>query len=111
VSYRAGAHSTSDDPSRYRPRDEFNDWPLGDPIDRLQRHLIAIGEWDEACHAALLAKLEEEVTAAWREAIAAGSLNEGPRLDPSLMFEDVFKELPTHLREQRDALLAELAGS
>ena len=110
VSYRAGAHSTSDDPSRYRPRDEFHDWPLGDPIDRLKQHLIAIGEWDEARHATLLAELEEEVTAAWREAIAAGSLNEGPRLDPALMFEDVFKELPAHLREQRDALLAELAN-
>ena len=47
---------------------------------------------------------EEEVTAAWREAIAAGSLNEGPRLDPALMFEDVFKEVPQHLIRQRQEL-------
>ncbi|MFM8517473.1 MAG: thiamine pyrophosphate-dependent enzyme [Nevskiaceae bacterium] len=110
VSYRAGAHSTSDDPSRYRPRDEFHDWPLGDPVDRLKQHLIFLGEWDEARHAALLQGLEDEVSAAWREAMAAGTLNEGPRLDPASMFEDVFKELPPHLREQRDALLAELAA-
>jgi 2-oxoisovalerate dehydrogenase E1 component alpha subunit len=110
VSYRAGAHSTSDDPSRYRPRDEFHDWPLGDPIDRLKQHLIALGEWDDTRHAALLQELEDEVSAAWREAVASGTLNEGPRLDPALMFEDVFKELPAHLREQRDALLAELAN-
>ena len=110
VSYRAGAHSTSDDPSRYRPRDEFHDWPLGDPIDRLKQHLIALGEWDDTRHANLLQELEDEVSAAWREAVASGTLNEGPRLDPALMFEDVFKELPPHLREQRDALLAELAS-
>ncbi|MDP9464718.1 MAG: 3-methyl-2-oxobutanoate dehydrogenase (2-methylpropanoyl-transferring) subunit alpha, partial [Actinomycetota bacterium] len=35
ITYRAGAHSTSDDPSKYRPVDEWKSWPLGDPIDRL----------------------------------------------------------------------------
>lgn len=110
VTYRAGAHSTSDDPARYRPRDEFDAWPLGDPVERLKHHLIALGEWDETRHAALVTALEEEVTAAWREAVSYGSLNEGSRLDPSLLFEDVFKELPPHLQAQRDELLAELAG-
>ena len=41
VTYRAGAHSTSDDPSRYRPRDDYEFWPLGDPVERLKRHLVA----------------------------------------------------------------------
>ena len=40
VTYRASAHSTSDDPSKYRPADEWKAWPLGDPIERLRRHLI-----------------------------------------------------------------------
>ena len=35
VTYRVAAHSTSDDPSRYRPAEEWKAWPLGDPIDRL----------------------------------------------------------------------------
>src|SRR5690606_15153188 len=35
VTYRAAAHSTSDDPTRYRPADEYAQWPLGDPIERL----------------------------------------------------------------------------
>ena len=35
VSDRAAAHSTSDDPSRYRPKEEWKAWPLGDPIVRL----------------------------------------------------------------------------
>jgi 2-oxoisovalerate dehydrogenase E1 component alpha subunit len=41
VTYRAGAHSTSDDPSRYRPADDWQHFPLGDPIARLKQHLIA----------------------------------------------------------------------
>ena len=31
VTYRVGAHSTSDDPSAYRPKTESDAWPLGDP--------------------------------------------------------------------------------
>jgi 2-oxoisovalerate dehydrogenase E1 component alpha subunit len=111
VTYRAGAHSTSDDPSRYRPREEFEHWPLGDPIERLKAHLLHLGVWDEARHAALAATIEEELAAAWREAARFGSMGEGPKPDPASMFEDVFKEVPEHLRVQRDALLAELAAS
>jgi 2-oxoisovalerate dehydrogenase E1 component alpha subunit len=111
VTYRAGAHSTSDDPSRYRPREEFEHWPLGDPIERLKTHLLRLGAWDEARHVALTAQIEEELAAAWREAVRFGSMGDGPKLDPASMFEDVFKELPEHLRVQREALLAELAAT
>ena len=45
LTYRASAHSTSDDPSKYRPLDEWKAWPLGDPIDRLAAHLVTLGEW------------------------------------------------------------------
>ena len=37
VTYRAAPHSTSDDPSRYRPKDEEKSWPLGDPIEQIGR--------------------------------------------------------------------------
>ena len=110
VTYRAGAHSTSDDPSRYRPRDDYEHWPLGDPIERLKRHLIARGEWDEARHAALAQQIEAQVASDWKEALRHGSLAEGPKLDPALMFDDVFETLPAHLRHQRDELAAELAA-
>ena len=53
VTYRGAAHSTSDDPSRYRPKDDYEKWPLGDPVERLKNHLIALGEWSEERHAAL----------------------------------------------------------
>src|SRR2546430_16601507 len=42
VTYRAAAHSTSDDPARYRPKEEWRAWPLGDPVTRLKQHLIAL---------------------------------------------------------------------
>ncbi len=44
VTYRASAHSTSDDPARYRPKDDWQAWPLGDPVERLKQHLIGLGE-------------------------------------------------------------------
>ena len=40
-----GAHSTSDDPSAYRPKTESDAWPLGDPVLRLKNHLIRRGIW------------------------------------------------------------------
>ena len=110
VTYRAGAHSTSDDPSRYRPRDEPEHWPLGDPIKRLKQHLITLGDWSEARHAALNEELDAQVSAEWKQALTYGTINDGPRLDRDLMFDDVFKELPEHLRRQRELLRAELAA-
>jgi len=108
VTYRAAAHSTSDDPARYRPRDDYELWPLGDPVERLKQHLIALGEWSEDKHQALTAELDAQVAAAWKEALTYGTLNEGPRLDRDLMFDDVFKEMPEHLRRERDMLRREL---
>jgi 2-oxoisovalerate dehydrogenase E1 component alpha subunit len=104
VTYRVAPHSTSDDPSKYRPRDDSAAWPLGDPIERLKRHLISIGEWSEERHVQLAAELEEEVNAAAKEAISHGTLRDGPRPSPADMFQDVYKEMPRHLREQREQM-------
>ena len=101
VTYRAAAHSTSDDPARYRAKDDQEHWPLGDPILRLKQHLIKIGEWSEERHQALSGELEALVNASWKEATSYGTMSEGPRLDADLMFEDVFKEMPEHLRKQQ----------
>jgi 2-oxoisovalerate dehydrogenase E1 component alpha subunit len=54
--------------------------------------------------------MDEHVTAAWKEAVTYGTLNGPPRLDAHLMFEDVFKEMPEHLKIQEAQLRAELAG-
>jgi 2-oxoisovalerate dehydrogenase E1 component alpha subunit len=107
VTYRGAAHSTSDDPARYRAKDDEAHWPLGDPIDRLKRHLIKLGEWSEERHRALVAELEALVAASWQEAVKFGTMSEGPRLDADLMFEDVFKEIPPHLVRQRARMRSE----
>jgi 2-oxoisovalerate dehydrogenase E1 component alpha subunit len=99
--YRADAHSTSDDPSRYRPRNEAAAWPLGDPIVRLKRHLVALGEWDPSRHADLEAELVAHVKAEGRASEALGTLLDGAKLDPDTMFDDVYKEMPPHLVRQR----------
>ena len=102
--YRASAHSTSDDPTKYRAAGEEARWPLGDPIDRLKTHLIRLGEWSEGQHQELEKALTQEVTAAAREAEGYGTLGDGLTHSPSTMFEDVFKEMPWHLREQPQQL-------
>jgi len=104
VTYRAGAHSTSDDPSRYRPREEFGSWPLGDPLERLKNHLIALGAWSDSEHTQLSEELERLVADAWKEAMTHGTLTEGEKLDPALMFSDVYREIPPHLQQQRAEL-------
>ncbi|MES2488978.1 MAG: thiamine pyrophosphate-dependent enzyme [Pseudomonadota bacterium] len=101
--YRAAPHSTSDDPSKYRPESEAAAWPLGDPIERLNKHLVKLGEWSEAQHKALTAELEEEVRAALKEAESYGTLHNSEE-DVQSMFEDVFEKMPAHLQSQLDEL-------
>ncbi len=102
ITLRKGAHSTSDDPSVYRPDHEAESFPLGDPIERLRLHLVASGEWDTDRDTDLLATVTGEVDAAFAEALANGSMKSGEMPDPETMFDDVFRDLPRHLIEQRD---------
>jgi len=105
VTYRGGAHSTSDDPTKYRPKDEWESFPLGDPIERLKQHMISEGHWSEAKHEKLVEELRTEVTTAWKEAQKHGTMTEGPWLDPATMFDDVYAETPQHLKSQRRRML------
>jgi 2-oxoisovalerate dehydrogenase E1 component alpha subunit len=101
--YRAEGHSTSDDPTKYRPQGEAAAWPLGDPIERLKRHLCLLGAWDEARHEALRGELDAEVKEALREGEAIGTLG---RSKPPVasMFDGVFAEPDWRLIEQRGEL-------
>jgi 2-oxoisovalerate dehydrogenase E1 component alpha subunit len=110
VTYRGGAHSTSDDPSKYRPKNEWEAFPLGDPVERLKQHLIVAGHWSEAKHEKLTEDLKAEVLAAWKEAQKYGTMTEGPFLDPATMFEDVYDEMPAHLESQRRRMLEVING-
>jgi 2-oxoisovalerate dehydrogenase E1 component subunit alpha len=82
--YRAASHSSSDDPSRYRPAEEASAWPLGDPIERLET----------------AGQVDAEVRAAHKEAESFGTLG-STRHPPGSLFDDVFKQPPWHLEQQR----------
>ena len=105
--YRAEGHSTSDDPSGYRPTDEAKTWPLGDPIERLKAHLFALGEWDEERHEAMTKECDAEVRAAQKQAETNGILPQQGKDNIGSMFEDVYAEVPRHIAEQRDQALSE----
>ncbi len=103
VTYRTAAHSSSDDPSAYRPPNEAANWPLGDPIERLADHLIELGEWSIEQHQDLADQIEEEVRVAQAEAESHGTLHEGPKPTRDI-FEGVYEKIPPHLQKQRDLL-------
>jgi 2-oxoisovalerate dehydrogenase E1 component alpha subunit len=104
VTYRAGAHSTSDDPSAYRPRHESEGWPLGDPILRLKEHLIAIDAWSNERHVQAESEISADVIAAQKEAERFGTLHAGGKPSARDIFEDVYAEPPPHLRRQRQQI-------
>jgi pyruvate dehydrogenase E1 component alpha subunit/2-oxoisovalerate dehydrogenase E1 component alpha subunit len=100
VTYRMGAHSTSDDPTRYRSQEEVDAWAKKDPLDRLRRHLVLKGWVTDASDAALEEELGREIGAAIR------AVENAPPPPRSSLFDDVYAELPWHLREQRAELEA-----
>lgn len=105
--YRAEAHSTSDDPTAYRSAQEREEWPLGDPITRLKRHLIALGEWSLEQQEQMDREVSEEVRVATKEAEKNGILGHGLHHPFHTMFEDVYEELPWHLEEQAEQAIRE----
>lgn len=102
VTYRVAPHSTSDDPSKYRPKEESDAWPLGDPVLRLKNHLIARDLWSEERHKQSESEYDEEIRVATKKAESYGVMGAGS--SPKDMFEAVFEELPPHLREQRQKM-------
>jgi len=95
LTYRVGAHSSSDDPSRYRTQEEVDAWLARDPVKRLRAHMVKEGLIDDAAEEALEAELNAEIAAAIDEAEAQ------PMPDRATLFDDVYEELPERLREQR----------
>lgn len=101
VTYRVGAHSTSDDPAAYRPKTESDAWPLGDPVIRLKNHLVVRGVWSEQRHKQAEAEILDTVISAQKEAEQHGTLHSGGQPSVRDMFEGVYAQTPPHLRRQR----------
>jgi pyruvate dehydrogenase E1 component alpha subunit/2-oxoisovalerate dehydrogenase E1 component alpha subunit len=97
--YRMGAHSSSDDPSRYRDEREVEIWRSRDPIDRMRKVIDEHAGWNDVRDRALRDALLSEVNAALAEAEKA----DVP--DPGTLFEDVYAQLPWNLVEERQEML------
>ena len=82
---------------------EADGWPLGDPVERLRDHLIALGVWSMDDQQALEKEATEMVRAAGKESEAIGTLGQS-RPSVKEMFEDVYKEELPHIRRQRQEL-------
>ena len=92
--FRMGGHSTSDDPTRYVPKEQVAEWEKKDPVARFERFLGKRKLWTEKVR-------EEEYAAALAEVDAAAKVAERtPRPPLESIFTDVFAELPAHLRRQ-----------
>src|SRR5579875_3592486 len=99
LTYRIGAHTTSDDPTRYRDAAEVEAWQAKDPIKRFRRFLMERGLLSEEQDQQMTAAVEEEMNEAVQAAEAM------PLMKPDSFFDFMWAELPPRLREQRQDLL------
>lgn len=99
MTYRRGAHSSSDDPRAYRSDAEVEEFARRDPLVRFRRFLEERKLWSTAQEESLLEQVKDEIVRTVKEAEAFGP----PPVES--LFEDVYSELTPQLREQRDALL------
>ena len=104
LTYRVGAHSTSDDPSRYRDESITDAWRLKDPILRMRKLVDSRGWWSDAEEEAMQAEYAQEIRAEIERAEAAPA----PTLES--LFSDVYAEIPWHLKEQQEALKEALSA-
>jgi pyruvate dehydrogenase E1 component alpha subunit len=95
VTYRIGAHSSADDPGRYRPAELTESWRQRDPIERLRRYLREQGRWS----AEVGEQVEREATAEVDRAVTAAEALPPPTADE--IVGAVFAEPPPYLAEQR----------
>jgi pyruvate dehydrogenase E1 component alpha subunit len=98
LTYRLSGHSTSDDPKAYRKDDVVESWKKKDPLLRLRQHLAARGVWSDAKQSELEAKIEAEL----KDVITEAEKVPPPALET--LMQDVYAELPWHLREQQEEL-------
>ena len=98
LSYRVGAHSTSDDPRAYRNADEVEPWTRRDPIERFRKYLNRRNLWDVGEDDRIKATITTELMAA----IERAEKTPAPNVDS--LFSDVFADRPWHLVEQQKEL-------
>jgi pyruvate dehydrogenase E1 component alpha subunit len=95
LTYRMGPHSTSDDPNRYRTKEEIEFWKKRDPIERFRVYLEKNGIWNLEYENKVRKKSEDEIN---------NAITEEEKVIPptmSTMFEGVYSEQPWFLKEEQ----------
>jgi pyruvate dehydrogenase E1 component alpha subunit len=98
VLYRLGAHSTADDPSKYRSEEELKEWKQLDPLPRFEQYLRRTDRLDDDRHEAIETDVENRIEA------AVGAAEAVADADPRRMFEHVYADTPDRLRDQAEYL-------
>jgi pyruvate dehydrogenase E1 component alpha subunit len=96
LTYRLGDHTTADDASRYRSREQVDEWKKKDPIERMQKYMERHGLWSSSYAEAVRSACKEKVESAVHEHESL------PPADPADMFRFTYHELPAELREQME---------
>ncbi len=102
LTYRVGAHSTSDDPRAYRAQDEVDPWTAKDPIERMRKYLTKKKLWSAATEEAMKKSIVDRIQT------AIDNAEKTPPPPLSSLFSDVYTERPWHLVEQENELSATL---
>ncbi|MFC7045180.1 pyruvate dehydrogenase (acetyl-transferring) E1 component subunit alpha [Halobacteriaceae archaeon GCM10025711] len=101
MTYRQGAHTTTDDPTRYRDEGEVEEWMDRDPLERTRQYLERHHDWTEE---------DETSLREWAADQVADALDAAERHDDhpvSEMFDHVYADEPASLAAQRDELVDE----
>ncbi|MFP3191428.1 MAG: thiamine pyrophosphate-dependent dehydrogenase E1 component subunit alpha [Thermoproteota archaeon] len=101
LTYRLGAHTTADDPRRYRSDEEVNYWRTKEPLIRLKNFLISQGIMTESEEKSLRQELEATIEEEVKKAV------EIPPPPIEVIFEDVYSDMPWHLKEQMETVVKE----
>ncbi|MBN2125505.1 MAG: pyruvate dehydrogenase (acetyl-transferring) E1 component subunit alpha [Deltaproteobacteria bacterium] len=105
VTYRLMMHTTADDPKRYRKDEEVEDWRKRDPLVRFQRYLTDKG----LLSGEKIASIEEEIKTEIQEAVDRAEQLMKTHVDPLVMFDHAYAEMPPYLEGQKKELEEELA--
>ena len=100
VTWRTGAHTTADDPTKYRPEEQGKD--IVEPLLRMERFMKNNGYWDEAWIAEIDEKIKTEVEA------AVEAMESYPKANVEDLFDHVYAEMPAQLADQKESYLAHL---
>lgn len=105
LTYRHGAHTTADDPERYRDEGDVPEWRRRDPLERYEEYLTEAGILDEEATESIETAAEEEFSSAREEAESVDSP------DPASIFDHIIDERSPRLERQLADLSERVHGS